>query len=234
MDADANGARLVCGSHDYKCYLYDFGGLKADGKSFRSWEVSVGTCSAASCLWGHLRCRTLASLRSAACSVLHPGAIPQLEHLRCHPPCCTGDGGIPGGCGQLVAHRRRLLGGHFIQPGMQQAGVSVVQGLSIACPKLSRPLWHIPLARCCSSRCIGTWRHRCHKAGLHDDVALPPPVNVAAQGVQPRWQGAGGAAQGRHVHTRHEEHQRRVLMDIGACGSYALQAGRQVGSGTAL
>lgn len=44
VDADANGARLVCGSHDYKCYLYDFGGLKADGKSFRSWEVSVGTC----------------------------------------------------------------------------------------------------------------------------------------------------------------------------------------------
>ncbi|PRW20712.1 WD repeat-containing 70 [Chlorella sorokiniana] len=42
VDADANGARLVCGSHDYKCYLYDFGGLKADGKSFRSWEVTEG------------------------------------------------------------------------------------------------------------------------------------------------------------------------------------------------
>lgn len=42
VEADANGARLVCGSHDYKCYLYDFGGLKADGKSFRSWEVRLG------------------------------------------------------------------------------------------------------------------------------------------------------------------------------------------------
>ena len=42
VDIDATGARLVAGSTDYHCFLYDFGGLKADGKPFRSWEVTEG------------------------------------------------------------------------------------------------------------------------------------------------------------------------------------------------
>ena len=42
LEADHNGARLVAGSNDYTCHLYDFGGLKADGKSFRSFEVTEG------------------------------------------------------------------------------------------------------------------------------------------------------------------------------------------------
>lgn len=42
MEADSSGSRLVAGSNDYKCHLYDFGGLKSDGKSFRSFEVTEG------------------------------------------------------------------------------------------------------------------------------------------------------------------------------------------------
>lgn len=71
VEADANGARLVCGSHDYKCYLYDFGGLKADGKSFRSWEVSVGPCGSAAAgrvgLCGPARSPCFAAQRAAFC-----------------------------------------------------------------------------------------------------------------------------------------------------------------------
>ena len=42
VEADYNGARLAAGGTDYMCHLYDFGGLKSDGKSFRSFEVTEG------------------------------------------------------------------------------------------------------------------------------------------------------------------------------------------------
>ena len=41
-EADHSGSRLVAGGNDYMCHLWDFGGLKADGKSFRSFEVHDG------------------------------------------------------------------------------------------------------------------------------------------------------------------------------------------------
>lgn len=42
LEADAAGSRLVAGSNDYTVHLYDFGGLKADGKGFRSFEPTEG------------------------------------------------------------------------------------------------------------------------------------------------------------------------------------------------
>ena len=42
VEADYNGARLAAGGTDYMVHLYDFGGLKSDGKSFRSFEVTEG------------------------------------------------------------------------------------------------------------------------------------------------------------------------------------------------
>lgn len=42
LEADHTGSRLVAGGNDYMCHLFDFGGLKADGKSFRSFEVTEG------------------------------------------------------------------------------------------------------------------------------------------------------------------------------------------------
>ncbi|KAK7058254.1 hypothetical protein VNI00_001885 [Paramarasmius palmivorus] len=35
---DASGARIVSGSHDYDCKLWDFGGMTMDPKPFKSWE----------------------------------------------------------------------------------------------------------------------------------------------------------------------------------------------------
>lgn len=42
LEADHAGSRLVAGGNDYMCHLYDFGGLKSDGRSFRSFEVTEG------------------------------------------------------------------------------------------------------------------------------------------------------------------------------------------------
>ncbi|KAL4433682.1 hypothetical protein ABPG75_000123 [Micractinium tetrahymenae] len=42
VEADHNGSRLVAGGNDYMVHLWDFGGLKSDGKSFRSFEVTEG------------------------------------------------------------------------------------------------------------------------------------------------------------------------------------------------
>jgi hypothetical protein len=42
LEVDPSGSRLVAGGNDYFCHLYDFGGLKADGKAFRSFEVTEG------------------------------------------------------------------------------------------------------------------------------------------------------------------------------------------------
>lgn len=35
---DPSGARVVSGSHDYDCKLWDFGGMGAQVKPFRTWE----------------------------------------------------------------------------------------------------------------------------------------------------------------------------------------------------
>ena len=35
---DPSGARVLSGSHDYDCKLWDFGGMDARCKPFRSWE----------------------------------------------------------------------------------------------------------------------------------------------------------------------------------------------------
>lgn len=42
LDVDHNGSRLVAGGNDYMCHMFDFGGLKADGKSFRCFAPSEG------------------------------------------------------------------------------------------------------------------------------------------------------------------------------------------------
>lgn len=69
LEADHNGSRLVAGGNDYMVHLWDFGGLKSDGKSFRSFEATEGhpvvavsallvcsagcRCTAAMCLRKH-------------------------------------------------------------------------------------------------------------------------------------------------------------------------------------
>jgi len=35
---DPSGARVVSGSHDYDCKLWDFGGMDMRCKPFKSWE----------------------------------------------------------------------------------------------------------------------------------------------------------------------------------------------------
>lgn len=35
---DTSGARFVSGSHDYDCKLWDFGGMGASPKPFKTWE----------------------------------------------------------------------------------------------------------------------------------------------------------------------------------------------------
>lgn len=37
---DPSGARIVSGSHDYDCKLWDFGGMDMRCKPFKSWEPS--------------------------------------------------------------------------------------------------------------------------------------------------------------------------------------------------
>lgn len=37
---DVSGARIVSGSHDYDCKLWDFGGMDSRCKPFKSWEPS--------------------------------------------------------------------------------------------------------------------------------------------------------------------------------------------------
>lgn len=38
LSLDPSGARLVSGSYDYACKLWDFGGMNSSFKPFRSWE----------------------------------------------------------------------------------------------------------------------------------------------------------------------------------------------------
>ena len=42
LHLDASGARLLSGSHDYQLRMFDFGGMKADLRSFRSLEPAEG------------------------------------------------------------------------------------------------------------------------------------------------------------------------------------------------
>ena len=37
---DPSGARVLSGSHDYDCKLWDFGGMDARAKPFKTWEPS--------------------------------------------------------------------------------------------------------------------------------------------------------------------------------------------------
>ncbi len=37
---DPSGARILSGSHDYECKLWDFGGMDSRAKPFKSWEPS--------------------------------------------------------------------------------------------------------------------------------------------------------------------------------------------------
>jgi WD40 repeat protein len=47
---DPSGARILSGSHDYDCKLWDFGGMDQRCKPFKSWEPAesyhVGPCHA--------------------------------------------------------------------------------------------------------------------------------------------------------------------------------------------
>lgn len=38
LAVDPSGARVVSGSHDYDCKLWDFGGMSASPKPFKTWE----------------------------------------------------------------------------------------------------------------------------------------------------------------------------------------------------
>lgn len=38
LTLDPSGARVLSGSHDYDCKLWDFGGMDARCKPFKSWE----------------------------------------------------------------------------------------------------------------------------------------------------------------------------------------------------
>jgi WD repeat-containing protein 70 len=40
LTLDPSGARVLSGSHDYDCKLWDFGGMDARCKPFKSWEPS--------------------------------------------------------------------------------------------------------------------------------------------------------------------------------------------------
>ncbi|TEB39308.1 transcription factor [Coprinellus micaceus] len=40
LGMDSSGARVVSGSHDYDCKLWDFGGMTQECKPFKSWEPS--------------------------------------------------------------------------------------------------------------------------------------------------------------------------------------------------
>ena len=38
LTLDPSGARVLSGSHDYDCKLWDFGGMSASAKPFKTWE----------------------------------------------------------------------------------------------------------------------------------------------------------------------------------------------------
>lgn len=38
LTLDPSGARILSGSHDYDCKLWDFGGMNASAKPFKTWE----------------------------------------------------------------------------------------------------------------------------------------------------------------------------------------------------
>ena len=42
LSLDPSGTRVISGSYDYDAKLWDFGGMNAAFKPFRSWEVKEG------------------------------------------------------------------------------------------------------------------------------------------------------------------------------------------------
>ena len=88
LEADSNGGRLVAGGNDYFCHLYDFGGLKTDGKSFRSFEVTEGhpvvAVSGVQCV-------------GAVAAAAPPAATATCRHCRLLPPasCCLRTSQLP-------------------------------------------------------------------------------------------------------------------------------------------
>ena len=42
LSLDPSGTRVISGSYDYDAKLWDFGGMNAEFKPFRSWEVKEG------------------------------------------------------------------------------------------------------------------------------------------------------------------------------------------------
>lgn len=42
LSLDPSGARIVSGGYDYECKLWDFGGMSASFRAFRSWEPKEG------------------------------------------------------------------------------------------------------------------------------------------------------------------------------------------------
>lgn len=50
LGMDPSGARVVSGSHDYDCKLWDFGGMTQECKPFKSWEPA-GSYPVCAILW---------------------------------------------------------------------------------------------------------------------------------------------------------------------------------------
>jgi hypothetical protein len=48
---DPSGARVLSGSHDYDCKLWDFGGMDARCRPFKTWEPAGTYYVRVSCSW---------------------------------------------------------------------------------------------------------------------------------------------------------------------------------------
>ena len=66
---DPSGARILSGSHDYDCKLWDFGGMDMRCKPFKSWEPA-GTYYVRSCYLKSLRRSVLILLTDPRSEVL--------------------------------------------------------------------------------------------------------------------------------------------------------------------
>ena len=78
LTLDPSGARVLSGSHDYDCKLWDFGGMTTQTRSFKTWEPAgsyyVGVLSIER--WRYLN-RNLGM----------PGQRPQIFQRRSAVPC---------------------------------------------------------------------------------------------------------------------------------------------------
>lgn len=55
LTLDPSGARVLSGSHDYDCKLWDFGGMTTQTRSFKTWEPAGSYYVGALCI-GTLEC----------------------------------------------------------------------------------------------------------------------------------------------------------------------------------